>query len=221
MATSTELTIAPGRFLVVEDDTGNAQTLMRLLRRFRATELAESAWEARQVLAAHERWTGVIVDIGLPDGSGLDVASHVRKRFPLLPVLVLTGRNDRTAINRAHGLRAEFVVKPATETDLFGFVRRAVAFERVPDERLSWLIDELARNCELTPREMDVVAAVMANTPRERLLDQFQVTSNTLKSLVRHILRKTGHDSLDDLAKSLLYDALSGSESTERFDLSG
>jgi FixJ family two-component response regulator len=212
---------SPGHFLVVEDDHGNAQTLMRLLRRFRATDVADSVWEARHVLFARKRWTGVVVDIGLPDGSGLDVASHVRKHFPLLPVLMLTGRNDRVAINRAHELRAEYVVKPATEADLFGFIRRAVAFERVPDERLSWLIEELARNCELTPRETDVVAAVMANTPRERLLEQFQVTGNTLKSLVRHILRKTGHDSLDDLAKSLLYGALSGGETTQPFDLSG
>lgn len=201
-----------GELLVVEDELGNAKTLARLLERFRTTRIAGSVVEACALLGGETRWTGLVVDIGLPDGSGLDVAGFARGRFPLLPVLVLTGRNDRTLINRSHKLRAEFVCKPASEADLFGFVRRAVTFERVPDERLAWLIDELSRQCELTPRGTDIVAATVANTPRPQLLEMFQVSENTLKSQVRSVLRKTGFDSLDSLAKSLLHEALSGSD---------
>ncbi len=201
-----------GELLVVEDDFRNAKTLARLLGRFRTTRIAASVVEARALLKDGTRWTGLVVDVGLPDGSGLDVAGYARGLFPLLPVLVLTGRNDRSVINRSHKLRAEFVCKPASEADLFGFVRRAVTFERVPDERLAWLIDELAEHCELTPREVDVVAAAVANTPRQQLLETFQISENTLKSQVRSVLRKTGFESLDALAKSLLHDALSGSD---------
>lgn len=201
-----------GELLVVEDELGNAKTLARLLERFRTTRIAGSLAEACELLAGETRWTGLVVDIGLPDGSGLDVAGFARSRLPLLPVLVLTGRNDRNLINRSHKLRAEFVCKPASEADLFGFVRRAVTFERVPDERLAWLIDELSEQCELTPRETEVVAVAVANTPRQQLLEIFQVSENTLKSQVRSVLRKTGFDSLDSLAKALLHEALSGSD---------
>ncbi len=201
-----------GELLVVEDEMGNAKTLARLLGRFRTTRIAGSVVEACALLEGETRWTALIVDIGLPDGSGLDVAGFARSRWPLLPVLVLTGRNDRKLINRSHKLRAEFVCKPASEADLFGFVRRAVTFERVPDERLSWLIDELSGHCELTPRETEVVAATVANVPRQQWLEMFQVSENTLKSQVRSVLRKTGFESLDSLAKSLLHEALSGSD---------
>ena len=201
-----------GQLLLVEDEASNAKTLARLLQRFRTTQVAGSVAEACALLREPVRWTGLIVDIGLPDGSGLDVVGYARSQLPLLPVLVLTGRNNRSVINRAHKLRAEFVCKPANETDLFGFVRRAVTFERVPDERLTWLIDELSQHSGLTPRETEVVAAAVANTPRQHLLEIFQVKENTLKTQVRNIMRKTGYDSLDSLAKALLHDALSGSD---------
>lgn len=202
-----------GGFLVVEDEPQAADSIARLLQRFRPTEYALTVRAARDKLEEADRhWTGLVADIGLPDGSGLELVQHARGKLPLLPILVLTGRNDRLSINRAHELRAEFVCKPATETDLFGFARRAVAFERVPDERLVWLIEELSRQRGLTGRESDIVAAAVANTPRKQLMDQFGITENTLKSQVRQLLRKTDHDSLDDLTRSLLRGALGGSE---------
>lgn len=209
---------SPGHLLIVEDETSSAQSLSRILQRFRVTEIAGSVSEAIAALEARQRWTGLVVDVGLPDGSGLQVVEFARRSMPLVPVLVLTGRNDRAVINRAHQLRAEFVCKPALEADLYGFVRRAVAFERVPDERMAWLIEELSRHCELTSKETEVVAAAVANTPRNVLLEQFGVTDNTLKTQVRQVLRKTGFDSLDALTKALLREALSGSGEVPLFD---
>jgi FixJ family two-component response regulator len=199
-------------FLVVEDEPQAAESLVRLLERYRPTESALTVREAKDRLGAKAAWTGVVADLGLPDGSGLEVVRCVRQRFPLLPVLVLTGLHDPMSINRSHGLRAEFVVKPATESDLMGFVRRAVAFERIADERLAVVVDELARQCSFTAREMDIVAAALGNTPRRRLLEQFDVSDNTLKSQIRGLLRKADHESLDSLVRSILRGALEGGE---------
>lgn len=203
---------APGAFLVVEDDQQTSQMLLRLLERIRPTEVVNTVREARRILSPWRRWTGLVVDIGLPDGSGMDVVTDARTRYPLLPVLVLTGRTDRRVINRSHELRAEFVCKPAEGEELLGFVRRAIAFERVPNERVAWVIDELARSHALTTRESELVAACMANTPRSKLAEQLGVTDNTLKSQIRSLLRKTGCESLDVLCKRLLNQALGGSE---------
>ncbi len=199
-----------GSFLVVEDEPQAAENLVRLLQRIRPTQFALTIGEAKQHLSSHSAWTGVIADIGLPDGSGLDLVRYVRSRFPVLPVLVLTGHHDPTSINQSHELRAEFVCKPASETDLFGFVRRAIAFELIPDHRLAILIDEVARQCALTTRETEILAAALGNTTRAQLLHQFGVTDNTLKSQIRALLRKTEHDSLDSLTKAVLREALQG-----------
>lgn len=205
--------MAQGRFLLVEDEIRLGEALCRLFDRYRSTVLVRTVSEANVRLSTEtERWTGLVVDIGLPDGSGLEVVDHARGLYPLLPMLVLTGRFDRVSINRSHALRAEFVCKPATEDDLAGFLRRAITFERVGNDRIAALVDELCRACALTPREVDLVGAVLAGNARKAILDQFDITENTLKSQVRTLLRKTGHESLDALMRALYRDALAGSE---------
>ncbi len=207
----------PGAFLVVEDEPQTGQMLARMLERIRPTEIAHTIRQARRILAPWRRWTGLVVDIGLPDGSGMDVVIDARGRYPLLPVLVLTGRNERSVINRSHELRAEFLCKPAEAEELLGFARRAIAFERVPNERIAWVIDELSKSYELSPRESDLVAACMASTPRAKLAEQLGVSDNTMKSQIKSLLRKTGCETLDVLCKRLLSQALAGSEiTTER-----
>ena len=203
---------ATGAFLVVEDDPNTASVLVRLLSRIRPTDVAVSVREARTILTPWRRWTALVVDIGLPDGSGIDVVTHARSMFPLLPVLVLTGHNERKLINRSNELRAEFVCKPAEGDELMGFARRAITFERVPNERVAWVVDEMARVHTLTARECDLVAACMANTPRAQLGEQLKVSDNTLKSQIRGLLRKTGCESLDVLCRRLWHQALGGSE---------
>jgi FixJ family two-component response regulator len=200
-----------GRFLVVEDDPQTAQSVARVLERCRPTVMAFTLERALSLLAQPREWTGAVIDLGLPDGSGMTAVEFVRDRSPLLPVLVLTGRHDRISINQAHSLRAEFVCKPATESDLDRFARRAVTFERVSEQRLAELVDGLCQRKSLTPRESEIVAAAMADVPRAALLEQLGISENTLKSQVRRLLRKTGHDSLQLLSAALLRDALHGS----------
>ena len=202
----------PGRFLVVEDDERTARTLQRLLERFREVDIAHTVQGARSSLGSESARTGLVVDVGLPDGSGLDVVRVARQRWPVLPVLVLTGCHDPPVINRSHQLRAEFVCKPARNDDVLAFARRAVALERVPEERLSALVAEISRQSHFTPRETEVVLVALS-TDRSSLTAELGVSQNTLKSLVRSVLGKTGHDSLASLTKHLLRTALDGGAS--------
>jgi DNA-binding NarL/FixJ family response regulator len=204
-----------GAFLVVEDDPSVGRMLRRVLEQFRPTSVVSSVRAAKKTLRSDGPWTGLVVDIGLPDGSGLDVVAHARMRHPLLPVLVLTGLYDPAYINRSHALQTEVACKPIDQTDLVGFVQRAIAFERVPERRLARLVDELAREVALTPNEVELVAAALADVPRAALAEQLAVSENTLKTRVRNLLGKTGHGSLHALVKQLLREALAGGEATK------
>lgn len=204
----------PGYWLVVEDDEKVANVLRRVLERFRVTQVVATVQAAKALLATDARWTGLIVDIGLPDGSGFEVVMYARRAMPLVPILVLTGNHERDDINRAHQLRAEYLVKPAAGPELFGFLRRAVSLERVPNERVAWLVEELTQRLQLTAREAELIAAAVGNTPRSELREQFSITDNTLKTQIRQVLQKTGFESLDALAKAILRAALTGSDAT-------
>ncbi len=200
-----------GRFLIVDPDEPTARALAETCRAFRVTETARDCTEATVILDSPKRLVALITEIDLPSGDGLDLVVHARKRRPLLPVLVLTSRAEPALINRAHLLRAEYHCKPTHRSSLRGFLRRAIALERVEDQRITWAIDEICRREGLTLREVDLLVAAVAGVPRKTLSDELGVSENTLKTQVRGLLRKTDAGTLEELARNTLQLALADS----------
>jgi DNA-binding NarL/FixJ family response regulator len=194
--------------LVVEDEPLVADSLVRALRAVREVTLLHSVGDASAALESGRQWAAAILDVGLPDGSGLEVLRLARQLYPLLPVLVLTARDDVETINETHRLRAEFACKPFDLHQVVRFAKDALAFENVSEERVLEAADALAKDCNLTPREVMIVKATLTHKSRSEVLTELGVTENTLKSHVRSVLRKTGHDSMQSLTRALLRDAL-------------
>jgi two-component system response regulator DesR len=201
-----------GRVLIVEADPVAARVVLRECTRMRRATVIDSAGAAMQLLGSKPRLTALIAEQTLPDGVGLAVVKAYRSVYPLMPVLVLTADTSPQVINRAHALRAEFVAKPARRRNLGAFLRRAVAFERVPDRRVAFVIDEIVRRCSLSPRETDLLAAAVHGVPRRTIADQIGTTENTIKSCIKGLLRKCDGASLDVVVRSIWMEALAGSD---------
>ena len=101
------------RILVVEDEAALAESLAKGLRQAaHAVDLAPTLAEARTKLAL-ESYDALVLDLGLPDGSGLVLAREIRGRGDRLPILMLTARDGVS--DRVAGLDAgadDYVVKP-------------------------------------------------------------------------------------------------------------
>lgn len=85
------------RILLVEDDAGDAELVNALLTR--TGKLAVRITRATRLSEALERlgkepFGLVLLDLGLPDSSGLDAFNRIHTAFPVLPVIVLTGHDD-------------------------------------------------------------------------------------------------------------------------------
>lgn len=100
------------RLLLVEDDRSLGATLCERLSR----ESYEVSWVETQQRALKKLeeglWDLVILDIGLPDGSGFDLARHIKEQTPL-PLMFLTALG--TAEHRLQGFEIgaeEFIPKP-------------------------------------------------------------------------------------------------------------
>jgi DNA-binding NarL/FixJ family response regulator len=197
-----------GHFIVVESDSGTQETLLAVCRAFRSAEGARDLGRAHAIFSAQRQIIGLITELDLPDGNGVELVKSVRRHRPLLPILVLTSRTDPNTINALHGLRTEFLCKPTRRRALKGFLRRAVAFERLKDVRVAELIDIYARRHRLTPRETDLVIGAVAGMSRDALGNQLGTSQNTLKTQVRSLLRKCGLTSLDELARLVLSEML-------------
>jgi ActR/RegA family two-component response regulator len=119
-----------GRFLVVDDDPCVVRHLARVVRRFGDAAIAQTVREAKALLAASPSWRAFFVDLGLPDGSGLDVLVPARAAFPDVPAMVLTGNVEPALINAVHDLGAHYVVKPIDVARIERFCLSVVAPQR-------------------------------------------------------------------------------------------
>ena len=100
--------------LVVEDDPRLGRLLRRLLGDDRhVVELVQDAREATELLESEIALDAVILDLGLPDRSGLEVLRELRRKGSDLPVMILTARD--AIEDRVRGLDAgadDYMVKP-------------------------------------------------------------------------------------------------------------
>ena len=199
------------RFLVVDDDEVWRRYGARAFAPFGHVHTESRLAEARAVLEAHADWAGLVVDLVLSDGSGFELLEELRDKGASIPALVLTSHHDRERINRARSLHAEFVCKPPEFESFEGFARRAIAYHWTRDFRVAQLVDALAVERALTPRESEIAAAAVAGMPRRLVASELVVSENTLKVQIRQLLLKCRSASLDEIADGILRQALSGS----------
>ena len=123
------------RLLIVEDDTRLAELLARSLREAAyAVDVAADA-EAGSYQAAVNDYDALILDVGLPGRSGLDLCRELRARGSRVPVLMLTARD--AVRDRVGGLDSgadDYLTKPFEFEELFARLR---ALLRRPPEMLA------------------------------------------------------------------------------------
>ncbi len=105
--------------LLVEDDPRLVRLLTRLLGQDRhVVDSAMTASEGLEIATAAQL-DAIILDVGLPDGSGFDVARRLRARGSAVPILMLTARD--AVASRVEGLDAgadDYLVKPFAYEEL-------------------------------------------------------------------------------------------------------
>jgi DNA-binding NarL/FixJ family response regulator len=198
-----------GHFALVVRDDALALSLSEPVQRYSVGRRFRVMREAMPRLGPDDvRWSGVMIDAESCEGCVLEALRELRAHNPLLPVLVLSSRADASLVNGLHALRAELVIKPVWEANVVSFVQRALVSGWLPDERVAAWVDELAREKQLSSREVQLLAYALGSDSRELVLRRLGITENTLKSQVKALLKKCRARSMDDLAKSVLRDAL-------------
>jgi two-component system response regulator MprA len=203
--------------LLVEDDPRLRRVLRRLLEDDRhVVEVAPDGRTALELAEATEGIEAVILDVGLPDISGLEVARRLRRDGRELAILMLTARD--TVNDRVAGLDAgadDYLVKPFAYEELSArlraLARRAEPGTRRADPVLAVgpiVLDERSRRVsvhgrpvDLSPREFSLLECFLRHPgqslTRDQLLDQawpfsVAVTPNAVDAYVHYLRTKLG-----------------------------
>jgi two-component system phosphate regulon response regulator PhoB len=115
------LTISARHLLVVDDEPHIGLVLRPFLEQLGyRVSVARTLGEARSALRAQPPTDGLLLDLHLPDGSGLDFLRDLRKQggTTRMPVLVLTAEGEDRILREVHRLGAALVTKPFSPTKL-------------------------------------------------------------------------------------------------------
>jgi DNA-binding NarL/FixJ family response regulator len=197
--------VARTRFLLLEDDARLARAIALHLRPYCEIVIAGAVGEGLRALEERSvRWFGFIVDLGLPDGSGLDVLRRARKTHPSTPALVFTGSIESEYINAAFRVGARYLVKDETNgvdgDELVRFVLGALPLSnRLETGALDW-----GTRYGLTMAEVDLLIGAALGEDRETLAMRRNSSLGTVKVQIGSLLRKTGDRSVLEAATRLL-----------------
>lgn len=202
------------QLLLVEDDPAMRSILKTALDRHgHPTTACATAVAAREALSA-QAYDSIILDLELPDGSGLAILEEIRKRADRVDVIIITG--GRTALeDRVRGLNAgadDYLVKPFAFPELLArlhAVHRRSESAASPVLRTADLAVDLAartvrrgeRAIELTAREFDLLVHLMRNVgavvTREQLAKEVWRVNRRMTSMdnlidvhISHLRRK-------------------------------
>lgn len=128
-----------GRHLLVVDDEPHIGLVLRpfLEQLGYRVSFARTLGEARAALRATPAADGLLLDIHLPDGSGLDLLRDLRQQSGTagMPVLVLTAEGEDRVLREARRLGATLVTKPFSPTKLSQRIAMMFGDTQIKEER--------------------------------------------------------------------------------------
>ena len=135
----------------------------------------------------------ILMDLRLPDMSGIDTMIAIRTDFPEARVVVLTTFDGDVEIQRALEAGARgYLLKSMPPKDLVAAIRQVHAGKkRIPSEVAARLAEHMGEE-DLTARELDVLQHAANGNRNRDIAEKLFISEDTVKVHIRHIMEKLG-----------------------------
>ncbi len=187
------------KLLVVEDHALVREGLLQTLRGIEKdvqTMGAEDADAALRILEQHADVDLMVLDIMLPGLTGMSFLSVLRKRFPDVPVVILSALDDPETVKRAlKGGASGFVPKASTSESMLDALRQVLAGEiYLPPKYQEGAVSKskgrsVAERFGLTPGQARVLDLLTEGKTNRQIAELLGVTEGTVKIHVSAIFK--------------------------------
>ena len=184
------------KILIIEDDLTFSQLLEGFLTKYGHTPIAVNEVKKSIKSLDQQKFDLLLVDYRLPDGTGLDVLSHIREKGLTMPLIIMTSFNDvRTAVKSIQLGATDYITKPVNPDELLMIINNALEIKTTPQKKNSpsvlpsdtikgnsAIADKLYEHLKLVaPTDMSVIIQGESGTGKEyaaRTLHQQSKRSN-------------------------------------------
>jgi DNA-binding NarL/FixJ family response regulator len=185
----------PTRILIVDDHPLLREGIAALVAGEPDMTLVAECSNGREAIQAFRthRPDVTLMDLQMPEMSGVDAISAIRGEFPDARIIVLTTYSGDVQVLRAlqAGARA-YLLKNLVHKELLDTIRAVHAGKKMLSPQASCELAEHAIDDALTKAEIDVLRLIAAGNANKQIADQLSISEETVKGRVRNILSKLG-----------------------------
>jgi two-component system response regulator DevR len=198
-----ESEVRPLRLVVVDDHEVVRQGLVALLGRREAFQVVGEAGTAAEALSVVRRFRPdlVVMDVRLPDGSGIEACREIRSEMPEVRVIILTSYPDEEAVLSAIIAGASgYLLKQIRGRDLVNALEAVGRGESLLDPAVTEKVLERVRRiatgtytdelAALTAQEQRILALVAEGKTNKEIASEVFLSDKTVKNYVSSILSK-------------------------------
>ena len=187
---------------IIDDDRSVRESVRDLLE---SVGLQCQDFASAQEFMRSERTDGpscLILDVRLPDISGLDLQHEMKKAGIRIPIIFLTAHADIPMTVRAMKSGAvEFLTKPFREQELLDAVQRSVGRDRTARERRRDITELRQRYNTLRVREREVMSLVASGMLNKQVAAELGASETTVKIHRSRVMEKMQAKSLPELVR--------------------
>jgi FixJ family two-component response regulator len=192
---------------VVDDDAGVREAVKKLIASVGLR--AETFASTREFLSARrpEAPACLVLDVRLPDVSGLELQRELAAANVQLPIIFITGHGDIPMSVRAMKAGAvEFLTKPFRGQELLDAIQEAIARDRTAASERARVATIRSLYNSLTSREKEVMTLVAAGLLNKQIAAELGASELTIKTHRGRVMQKMEAESVADLVR--MYEAL-------------
>jgi len=196
------MTSAPGMVFIIDDDAGVRTAMQRLLK---SVGLNAEVFAAPQDFLKCKRpdvSSCLILDVRLPDTSGLEVQRKLVEAGVHIPIIFITAYADVPMTVKAMKSGAvEFLTKPVRDQDLVDAIQQALDRDRRVRQEQNEMAELRRRYERLTPRERQVMRLVALGMPTKQIASVLGTSEVTAKVHRSQMMHKMQAESLVELGR--------------------
>ena len=189
--------------VVIDDDLAVRDALGRLLRSVGLQVHLHGSVPEFLSARPPEGPACLVLDVRLPGQSGLDLQRELAVLGVRLPIIFITGHGDiAMSVQAMKGGAIEFLTKPFRDQDLLDAVQSGLERDRRRRDSDKVVARMLGRYNSLTPREREVMAAVVAGRLNKQIAADVGLSEVTVKLHRGNLMRKMGAASVAELVQT-------------------
>jgi len=187
----------PIRILTVDDHLllrAGIEALVSSQSDMRVVAECSNGRDAIQQFRVH-RPDVTLMDLQMPEMSGLDAIIAIRDEFPEARIIVLTTyAGDVQALRALNAGARGYLLKDAVQEELLDTIRAVHTGKKTLSPQVSHGIAEHATEDALTKGEIDVLRLIAEGKANKQIADHLSIAEETVKSRIKNILSKLAAD---------------------------